>query len=268
VIGDAFARPESAIHASAALVGVAALLSSSEWLALRRELGPHGCFAWKLTSSRPFLLRHAPLSRALSALYEAPGITVMVAVRALFALLLVVAAVAGVALAPPLIALALTSLVLHFRHLFSLDGSDQMILVVAVGLAVGIVLGAESLAVVFVACQAVASYFIAGLAKLRGREWRTGSAVAAILSTRSFGVPSVGAVLSEQRWMSRGVTWSTMSFEFLFPLALLAPSQVLLGVLAIGILFHFGAAVAMGLNVFPWAFLATYPCVIYLAYQL
>ena len=267
MIGDAFAQPESAIRASAALVGVAACLSSLEWLALREELGNAGCFAWKLTGSRPFLLRHGRAARALSVVFKRPGVVVLIGARTLSAVLLAVAAVAGRAGAP-LVVLALTSLALNYRHLFALDGSDQMILVVVIGLAAGTVPGVEAVAAVFVASQAVAAYFIAGLAKLRGAEWRGGSAVPAILSTRSFGAPSLGAFLSEQRWAGRSLTWSTMSFECLFPLALLAPDQVLLAVLAVGLLFHAGAALTMGLNVFPWAFLASYPCVIYLAHQL
>jgi hypothetical protein len=143
-----------------------------------------------------------------------------------------------------------------------------MILVVVIGLAVGTVLGAESLAVAFIAAQAAAAYFTAGLSKLRGLDWRGGDAVPLILSTRSFGTPPVGALLSQRRWVGRGVTWTTMSFEVLFPLALLAPGGLLVGFLVAGALFHIGAAVAMGLNVFPWAFLATYPCLIYLAQQL
>lgn len=48
-----------------------------------------------------------------------------------------------------------------------------------------------------------------------------------------------------------------MSFEILFPLALIAPAPVLVVFLVAGALFHFGTAVAMGLNVFFWAFVGT-----------
>jgi hypothetical protein len=248
-------------------VGVAACLSSFEWLAVRRELAPTGCFAWKLAGSRPFLLRHAGAGRALAVVFEPPGVVVVLALRAVSALLLIAAAAAGLDLGPPLAALALTSVVLISRDPYSVDGSDQMIVVVAGGLAVGKLFGAESAAVVFVAAQAAAAYFIAGMAKLQGRDWRVGNAVPLILSTRGYGAPSLGVLLWERRWIGRAFTWTTMSFEFLFPLALVAPSQVLLGFLVAGVLFHAGAAVAMGLNVFLWAFVATYPCVIYLSQQ-
>jgi hypothetical protein len=268
VIEGAFARPESVIPVSAALVGVAALVSSLEWLAVRGELAPRGCFAWKLAGSRPFLLRHGPVARALSLVFEPPGVLVLLGARTLSALLLIVAAVSGAGLVLPLAMLALSSVLLHYRHLYALDGSDHMILVIVVGLAVGTTLGAEALAVAFIGAQAVAAYFIAGMAKLRGPGWRDGDAVPLILSTRSFGVPALGARLWERPLIGRGVTWTTMSFECLFPLAILAPEQLLVGFLVVGALFHLGAALAMGLNVFPWAFLASYPCVIYLAQQL
>ena len=264
---DAFARPESAIEASAALVGVAACISSLEWLAVRGELAPRGCFAWRLSGSRPFVLRNAAAGRALSLLFEPPGVLILLAVRALVSVLLVAAAIAGIALEPPLVALGLTSLVFFYRGPYGRDGSDQMILVIVAALAAGTMLHAERLAVVFVACQLVAAYFIAGVAKLRGREWRNGDAVPLILSTRSYGAPGVGALLREQRWVGRAVTWTTMSFEFLFPLALLGPQQVLIGALVVGALFHVTTAATMGLNVFLWAFLACYPCVLYLSQQ-
>jgi Vitamin K-dependent gamma-carboxylase len=265
---DAFNRPESAIQASAALCGGGALVSSLEWWALRREFTPSGSFDWKLTGSRRFLLRHPRVGQGLALLFEPPGVLVLIAARALAALLLIVAAVTGTGLPVPFAVLALTSVLIHYRQPYGLDGSDQMTLIIALGLAVGLALGVESLAVAFVAAQAVLSYFIAGVAKFGGRAWREGTAVPAILSTRSFGVPPLGARLSEQRWIGRGLTWSTMSFESLFPLALLAPGQLLVAFLVAGALLHLSSAVTMGLNVFPLAFIASYPCLIWAAHHL
>ena len=263
----AFARPESALQASAALAGVAALVSSLEWLAIGRELGPRGCFAWQLSGSRSFLLRHAAVGRALAVIFETPGVLVLLAARAAAATALVVAAVAGAPLPLPLVIVAVTTLAFTYRGIYGRDGSDQMIALIVVALAIGTILDAARAAAVFVALQAVAAYFVAGVAKLRGREWRSGTAIPLILSTRSYGAPPVGAVLRASPAIGRAATWATMAFEVLFPLSLLAPPAVVLGVLAAGAVFHLTTAVTMGLNVFVWAFVACYPCVIYLAHQ-
>ncbi|MBT2449711.1 hypothetical protein J7F03_22040 [Streptomyces sp. ISL-43] len=46
------------------------------------------------------------------------------------------------------------------------------------------------------------------------------------------------------------------------PLALLAPQEVTLFVLAAGLAFHLGCAFTMGLDAFLLPFAATYPCVL------
>jgi Vitamin K-dependent gamma-carboxylase len=259
LIDQAFAHPDSAIQASSALVGVAALVSSLEWLAVRREFAAGSCFAWELGRSRKVLLRHPAVDRALSLVLDPPGLVGLLLLRAMSGLYLVVAGIAALPLVVPLLIVGVSTILLMYRQLWGLDGSDQMIAVIVVALAMGMILGVEALAVAFVGAQVVAAYFIAGMEKLRGLDWRVGTAIPSILSTSSFGVPSLGAALRERRWAGRGLTWTTMSFEFVFPLALLAPTQVFVGFLVAGALFHVGTAMTMGLNVFLWAFLAGYP---------
>jgi hypothetical protein len=268
VIDHVFTELEPTIRASGALVGVGAVVSSLEWLALRRELEPGGALPWKLTGSRRFLLRRPRVARLFSLVYEAPRVLVLILARGLSAALLVVAAIADLGLLLPLAALGLTTVLLHARHPYGLDGSDQMAVIVAIGLTVGLALNVESLAVAFVATQAVLSYFIAGVSKLGGDLWRDGTAVPAILSTRTYGSPALGALLVKQPLIGRGLSWSTVSFESLFPLALFAPTQLLLAFLLFGAALHIGTALTMGLNVFAWSFIATYPCVIWVAHQL
>jgi hypothetical protein len=268
MIEGLFADPDSAIRVAAGLAGVAAAVSSFEWLTLRREFGTRGAFAWRVSGSRPNLLRRPGLSRALTRLFEPPGVIVLLGLRILSAVLLVAAALADAGLTAPLVGLALTSLALVNRDLYAIDGSDQMILIVALALSVGKLLGAESTAAIFIGAEVAAAYFIAGTAKLRGRDWRAGKAVPLILGTADYGLPSLGARLVERHRLGRLVTWSSVAFEVLFPLALIGPEPVLVGFLAAGLLFHLGTAVTMGLNVFVPAFAATYPCVIYLWHQI
>jgi hypothetical protein len=192
----------------------------------------------------------------------------LLAVRAVAAVAVVLLAAVGDAVAVPLAVLALTTLALINRDPYAIDGSDQMTLLVALALTVGDVLGARSAAVSFVGAAAAASYFVAGSAKLAGGEWRSGEAVPLILGTTDYGSPSLAARLWQLPALGRAMTWSSMGFEILFPLALVAPAPVLVAFLAAGLLFHIGTAVTMGLNVFPWAFAATYPCVVYLWHQI
>ena len=49
------------------------------------------------------------------------------------------------------------------------------------------------------------------------------------------------------------------------PLAMFAPPAVLMVFLAAGLVFHVGIAAAMGLGSFLFAFVATYPALIYVS---
>ena len=56
--------------------------------------------------------------------------------------------------------------------------------------------------------------------------------------------------------------WAVIVFEVSFPLVLLTPLSIAIGILAIGVMFHLGSAAVMGLNSFVWPFPATYACVL------
>jgi len=62
--------------------------------------------------------------------------------------------------------------------------------------------------------------------------------------------------------------WTTSIFEVLFPAAVLAGGVVLAAWLALGIIFHAGVAVTMGLHMFIWSFCATYPAILYVSWHL
>ena len=61
------------------------------------------------------------------------------------------------------------------------------------------------------------------------------------------------------------MAWSLILWESCFPLLLVAPRPLAILFLLMGIAFHGGAALFMGLNTFFWTFVATYPAVIHCA---
>lgn len=137
----------------------------------------------------------------------------------------------------------------RFPHL--LDGSDQM---------ANVTWGALSLApfapraaLVFLAAQLAVAYWAAGFSKLASSEWRDGSGLAAALQTMSFGSP--GAVrLARRRSAVLTVSWMTIAFETLGPLAVVAGGPVVIAFAAVAVAFHVAVAQLMGLHAFVWAF--------------
>jgi hypothetical protein len=152
---------------------------------------------------------------------------------------------------------------------YGLDGSDQVLVLVLAVVTVGLLFWplerrVASVSIYFLAGQSVLSYLVAGVAKIPGPLWKEGLAVQLILSTRTYGTPWFGRLLWDHPYLGRAVTWGVVVWEVLFPAAMLHPGTAV-AALALGVGFHLATAFTMGLNTFVWAFLATYPAILYVA---
>jgi hypothetical protein len=120
----------------------------------------------------------------------------------------------------------------------------------------------------FIAAQSILSYCAAGIAKLISAQWRAGDAVYKIFNTGSYGLCFIGRLLAPRPAIVFVLSWAVIVFESLFPLALVLPQEFLWVFLGWGVSFHLLNAWIMGLNTFFWAFVATYPAVIFVSTQL
>src|SRR3989304_154443 len=84
-----------------------------------------------------------------------------------------------------------------------------------------------------------------------------------IMSTSLWGNQNIAKMLVTRKWLALLITYSVITFELMFPLVLVVPPRIALLFLSVGALFHLANAFAMGLNCFLWAFVATYPAVLY-----
>lgn len=119
----------------------------------------------------------------------------------------------------------------------------------------------------YLALQLILSYFIAGWVKVVNSEWRTGQALQDVFQFSAYPVSE-----SLRGWANRPkllflMSWSVILFELLFPLALVTPTMLMVG-LAIAALFHLTNAFIFGLNRFFWIWLAAYPALLWLQYRL
>lgn len=152
----------------------------------------------------------------------------------------------------PIIAFATTWLIaIRFRGSYN-GGSDAMLLVVLLGLAIGR-LGHERAGMGYIAAQLILSYTLSGIAKLKEPAWRDGTALPRLLA-----VPAYHAPAWAQRVAGKATSYPLLAFEVLFPLALTSKPACLV-FLAIAAAFHLGNAVVLGLNRFLWAWLAAFP---------
>lgn len=256
------------LRATEALAATGAAVASAELFALRSALRDDGLLSWRVHR-----LYHARLTRWLerlrvAILFRYPAVLVLLGIRLVAAVSLILAALFGLPAGPPLYLLTLMGLVFTLRSSSSNDGSDQMTTIVLVALSCAQFIHtelADQACVVFIASQSSLAYGTSGLLKAKERGWRDGTYVTEILATSSFGNRDLLQLFRTNYpvriWCGRLVAFG----DCLLCAAILLPPQACVLALLLGVCLHLGIARVLGLNTFLWAFLATYPAVIYVS---
>jgi hypothetical protein len=143
------------------------------------------------------------------------------------------------------------------------DGSDHMLLVLMPALAVAYAFRLKGpaawIALWFIVAQATLAYATSGISKLISPVWRSGRALQLIFNTACYGSDLVSRWLKRAPALAFVGSWTVIVFECTMPLTLVAPKNILITMLIVAGLFHFGCALTMGLNCFLWSFAATFP---------
>lgn len=250
-----------AIRAFEILLGFSLLVQSAEYLKLHAI---DRVSDWRIQRAE---VPHARVRQVLDFCYQPIPYHGMLGLRACLALGLLLG-LAGPASAVMLFAMALL-LLLRWRGAFN-GGSDFMTLVGLTGLLLAHVLAplthpdtAWHLALWYVAVHSLSSYFVSGWVKLMRPEWRSGRALTVFLDNGVYGPLPAHSIY---RWPRLALlcSWGFTLWEGLFPLALL---DVRLAALfcASAIAFHFLVFWFFGLNRFFWAWLSTFPAILYCA---
>ena len=152
----------------------------------------------------------------------------------------------------------------HFQGPYN-GGSDRMSLLILWCL-LGAHLAPNSLwaeaAMAYLAVQVTLSYFISGQVKIVNPEWRSGRALQDVFAFSAYPVSEDLRAFSRRSTLLLVGSWAVMGFEVLFPLALLT-QPTLIAMLFITASFHVANACLFGLNRFVWAWLASYPSLIW-----
>ncbi len=242
-----------ALELVAQLLGFFALIQGVEFLLLRRAWSDRGVWSW------------AALAGELSPLAW------LMRERAFLVLNVVRLFVAATVIARPEAWSVGVLLLLHVltvvRWLGSFNGgSDYMnsllLLFTFLGLLIPGELGAVCLW--YIALQLCYSYFKAGFIKIKNRNWRSGQALPKFVLTPMYADAPWLTWIFRKRRLACLVSWFTILFEVLFPLALL-DSRVALAFMAVAFVFHLGNAYVFGLNRFVFAWISAYPALYWCA---
>jgi hypothetical protein len=256
--------PDMMLRASCMLLGIWGVLSALQSFADARAWQTGRALGWDLQRLRSSRFYAAPI---MARLY-APGMMQLLAFLKLAMAAVLIFTPNSMAIPFVLAALWAVSALLALRG--GGDGADKMALVVAAGAFLQS-LGAEmdlpllsTAGWLWAGGQLTIAYATSGISKLVLAPWRNGCAPREALSSFLYGHRFAHAAL-RNRAMASTLAWTIILTETLFPLALFAPLPILAGALAFFLLLHFAIAVIIGLNTYPWAFLAAYPSVLLLA---
>lgn len=236
--------------------------SSLEVLAVRRAFWPGRALGPDLALLSVDRVRRAILA---SSLCSPAALVILPVLRGAAGIALPFVADDDAVLIAMLLVIIVTTMLLSVAMRGS-DGAGKIVLVVctaAATITAGRLTGDRWLCLaglVWAAGQATIVYVTAGGAKIVRPFWRDGTALAATMSGYQSGHALAAAVV-RHRGAALVLSWAVMLAELLFPLALVAPPALSLAILAVLAAFHVATAIIMGLNTYPWAFVATYPCV-------
>jgi hypothetical protein len=258
--------PQLAIRLAEQLICVGAAASSLEFVSLRREFAAGGVFDSELLAPGD----PSPRRRVAGVLYGAARnqrFVLWMGVRFCAAAYLCLFRASGLPETALLLLLLFLSMMVGARAPFGLEGAEQMTLIVLATLAIASVAPAnrniQTACLWFIALQACLAYVTAGIAKARKESWRDGEFLASYLRTEMYSRP----VLSRLGLTShaiRPLSVAVIAFECGFILSL-AGTRIAIVILAAGVAFHLANALITGLNIFFWAFVSTYPAVLYCA---
>lgn len=150
---------------------------------------------------------------------------------------------------------------IRFRGNFN-GGSDMMTFVVLTGALIAAA-GAPKIGMIYIATHTLYSYFKAGIAKAKHKEWRNGQAIPTFLTRSLFpDIQLAGEKLKTQNLISKTLGWLTLLFELAAPTLLIFPTAATT-YMALAIIFHLGIYYCFGLNRFFWIWLTTWPATLY-----
>lgn len=258
------------------IVAISLIAQTAELWWLRKVAADDGIWSWPIVR-RDFAVFDVigisgfrPLRAFFDATLSYTGLRVLLVLRMVCALTCLF-----VTHGLPLWLLLVSTLLIALRWRGSFNGgSDFMTLAVLGALAIassfGFSASASRGALWYIAIIACNSYFLAGLAKLRTANWRSGRALIGFMGHTVYDAPPLPEARARvaptfwerHRRVTRWLSWLVIGLELSFPLALI-DARACLVLIGCALMFHVGNAFLLGLNRFVLAWAASYPALVW-----
>lgn len=261
--------PLRALTAAAVVVSLGIIVGALEDLVTERDFNRAGLMSWEICRLRVSWASRSLIGRGLDTILKYESFRVLLALRLVAAVAVAIGAVFGELLSTAILIVFGSSLALSVRCPYGLDGAHHMHLVVFGSLFLASLNTTDTritaVVTMFIAAQVLLAYIVSGTTKAASARWRSGDAIPGVMATFIYGNSKLHAILQSHPGLALLSCWAVIIFECAFPAAVLLGSPYLEVFLVSGLVFHALTALVMGLNSFFFAFVATYPCVIYLS---
>jgi hypothetical protein len=258
---------ELAVRLVAWMLAASTSIVSTElgFLLARGQLSGGSLLDWRILRLRRTIVGHPTLLRPLDIVFSKPIATaVWLIVGPAAAVLSAVALGTYVGLVAALVLVGF-ALSVALRFPIGRDGADQLALFLSLGMLayqLAPSTNAARLVLYAICAQLTVSYLVSGVSKLTSVAWRRGDALHAVLRTSCYGNPMVAARINGR--LAWGLGLGTAVFEAGFPLVWFVQEPVAVALIAMGLAFHLGVWLIMGLNSFLVTFAAGYPALLWL----
>jgi hypothetical protein len=256
----------TALRLTECLFGWSLIIQTLEYLRMGHATSPDGLWAWSVQRQD---IPHAGVRRMLDVVFMPEAHRLHLWSRLLAALMLI----AGQGSFGLLLFLFVGNLLILIRWRGAFNGGSDfmtqvvltgLLIVYAVSAGIDAELGARA-GLLYICIQAVTSYFISGWVKTLRPEWRNGHAMTIFLNGAIYGPLPAHHLLRRPRLAFLG-SWAFILWECAFPFALVNTAHAI-GFCTVAACFHFLVFMFFGLNRFFWAWMCSFPAIIWCAGQ-
>ena len=250
------------------LLTLSLVIQTIEGMSLTRRSDVKDLWVWSIQKGD---LRHtSPLIQSLFALiFEDKTHFVHLILRLCAALSLIIVPYSLTAI---FLFISTVILLIRWRGAFN-GGSDFMTLVTVTGLVIGTSASlfgdrdtAWTVAFWYITIHSVSSYFMSGAVKLFNQYWRHGSALTHFLDGGLYG-PLTQRSLFKNPMVAKLASWGFILWAISFPVVLF-DTELAKVYCVTAFIFHLLVFRFFGLNRFVWAWVTTFPAILYCAGRL
>lgn len=262
-----------AVEWTVRLVSVCILIDTVEKFYNFREFRDKGIFSWEWIKQFPgFSQRRQIIRKFADFVFGFPTWFVLITLRGLAALWLLFVPGQSLISTIGILVIFIVGSLANFRRMpYAPQAPNRFTLIIIGALFLQSIVPSKIVTEAclwFIALQSCLSYATAGITKLFNKDWRNGTGVLRVVNTPNLlASPNLAEFFRSHGFIGKVLNYFTIAIESLFPFVLFIGKPFFFVFLIWGLFFHLTNAVLLRFNNYFWAWIATYPAIIYVAHR-